>query len=160
MTKKLLILTSLLISGSLWANIVNLECTYFESYNWKKSEDRKPPSGFLSLNIDESNKVIKYKGTSHPFRQKDNSIIWDVFYTYLKFELKTHLAETIELNLATGLLKQDIKTIELDKSIDALWATGAPHLYRKGMEIIWQLREIDTYKKGITHSANCSTTDK
>ena len=158
--KKILLTLGLILSGFLQANIVNLECTYFESYNWKKSEDRKPPSGFLSLNIDESNKVIKYKGTSHPFRQKDNSIIWDVFYTYLKFELKTHLAETIELNLATGLLKQDIKTIELDKPLSELLIPENRRLYKRGTEIYWQLREIDTYKKGITHSANCSTTDK
>ena len=155
-----------MLSGFLQANIINLECTYFESYNWKKSEARKPPSGFLSLNIDESNKVIKYKGlmnqirTSHPFRQKDNSIIWDVFYTVLKLELKTHLAETIELNLATGLLKQDIKTIELDKPLSELLIPENYTLYKRGTEIYWQLREIDTYKTGITHSANCSTTDK
>ena len=110
----------LLLSGLLQANIVNLDCAYFESYNLKKSEFREPPSGILSLKIDKSKNIIQYKGISLPLRQKGNSMIWDAFYTHLKLDRKTHLAETLELNLASGLLKQDIKTIELDKSISDL----------------------------------------
>ena len=30
------------------ANIINLECTYYKSYNWNKSETKKPPSDSLS----------------------------------------------------------------------------------------------------------------
>ena len=60
--RRILITMSLLLSGFLQANIINLECTYYKSYNWNKSETRKPPSDSLSLRLDKSKKEIEESG--------------------------------------------------------------------------------------------------
>ena len=148
---------SLLLSGFLQANIINLECTYYESYNWNKSETRKPPSDSLSLRLDKSKKEIEYKGKLFPYTQNRNLITWDVFYPRKELDAKMHLAQKIELNLITGLLEQNFKTLKVNESIQELLGHDSPRKNLEAADLIMKLKDINSYELGITHSANCST---
>jgi len=146
----------LVLSGFLQANIINLECTYYKSYNWNKSETRKPPSDSLSIRLDKSKKEVEYQGVLFPYTQNRNLLTWDVFYPRKELDAKTHLALTIELDIVTGLLEKNFKTLKVNESIQELLA-------RKNAEVVnlvYKLKDINSYELGITHSANCSTTDK
>ena len=146
----------LVLSGFLQANIINLECTYYKSYNWNKSETRKPPSDSLSIRLDKSKKEVEYQGVLFPYTQNRNLLTWDVFYPRKELDAKTHLAPTIELDIVTGLLEKNFKTLKVNESIQELLA-------RKNAEVVnlvYKLKDINSYELGITHSANCSTTDK
>jgi len=150
----------LVLSGFLQANIINLECTYYKSYDWNKSETRKPPSDSLSLRLDESKKEIEYKGILFPYTQNRNLVTWDVFYPRKELDAKMHLAQKIELNLITGLLEQNFKTLKVNESIQELLGHDSPRKNLEAANVIMKLKDINSYELGITHSANCSTTDK
>ena len=147
----------LVLSGFLQANIINLECTYYKSYDWNKSETRKPPSDSLSLRLDESKKEIEYKGILFPYTQNRNLVTWDVFYPRKELDAKMHLAQKIELNLITGLLEQNFKTLKVNESIQELLGHDSPRKNLEAANVIMKLKDINSYELGITHSANCST---
>ena len=155
--RRVLITMSLLLSGFLQANIINLECTYYKSYNWNKSETRKPPSDSLSLRLDKSKKEIEYKGILFPYTQNRNLVTWDVFYPRKELDAKMHLAQKIELNLITGLLEQNFKTLKVNESIQELLGHDSPRKNLEAADLIMKLKDINSYELGITHSANCST---
>ena len=155
--KRVLITMSLLLSGFLQANIVNLECTYYKSYNWNKSETRKPPSDSLSLRLDKSKKEIEYKGILFPYTQNRNLVTWDVFYPRKELDAKMHLAQKIELNIVTGLLEQNFKTLKVNESIQELLGHDSPRKNLEAANVIMKLKDINSYVLGITHFANCST---
>ncbi len=155
--RRVLITMSLLLSGFLQANIINLECTYYKSYNWNKSETRKPPSNSLSLRLDKSKKEIEYKGKLFPYTQNRNLVTWDVFYSRKELDAKMHLAQKIELNLITGLLEQNFKTLKVNESIQELLGHDSPRKNLEAADLIMKLKDINSYELGITHSANCST---
>tara|TARA_B100000427_G_C15105373_1_gene419089 strand:+ start:41 stop:517 length:477 start_codon:yes stop_codon:yes gene_type:complete len=155
--RRVLITVSLLLSGFLQANIVNLECTYYKSYNWNNSETRKPPSDSLSLRLDKSKKEIEYKGILFPYTQNRNLVTWDVFYPRKELDAKMHLAQKIELNIVTGLLEQNFKTLIVGESIQELLGHDSPRKNLEAADLIMKLKDINSYKLGITHSANCST---
>ena len=155
--KRVLITMSLLLSGFLQANIINLECTYYKSYNWNKSETRKPPSDSLSLRLDKSKKEIEYKGILFPYTQNRNLVTWDVFYPRKELDAKMHLAQKIELNIITGLLEQNFKTLKVNESIQELLGHDSPRKNLEAADLIMKLKDINSYELGITHSANCST---
>mgnify|MGYP000016412378 FL=1 len=147
----------LVLSGFLQANIINLECTYYKSYNWNKSETRKPPSDSLSLRLDKSKKEIEYKGKLFPYTQNRNLVTWDVFYPRKELDAKMHLAQKIELNIVTGLLEQNFKTLKVNESIQELLGHDSPMKNLEAADLIKKLKDINSYELGITHSANCST---
>ena len=155
--RRVLITMSLLLSGFLQANIINLECAYYKSYNWNKSETRKPPSDSLSLRLDKSKKEIEYKGILFPYTQNRNLVTWDVFYPRKELDAKMHLAQKIELNLITGLLEQNFKTLKVNESIQELLGHDSPRKNLEAANVIMKLKDINSYELGITHSANCST---
>jgi len=155
--RRVLITMSLLLSGFLQANIINLECTYYKSYNWNKSETRKPPSDSLSLRLDKSKKEIEYKGILFPYTQNRNLVTWDVFYPRKELDAKMHLAQKIELNIVTGLLEQNFKTLKVNESIQELLGHDSPRKNLEAANVIMKLKDINSYELGITHSANCST---
>ena len=155
--RRVLITMSLLLSGFLQANIINLECTYYKSYNWNKSETRKPPSDSLSLRLDKSKKEIEYKGILFPYTQNRNLVTWDVFYPRKELDAKMHLAQKIELNIVTGLLEQNFKTLKVNESIQELLGHDSPRKNLEAADLIMKLKDINSYELGITHSANCST---
>ena len=149
----------LVLSGFLQANINNLECTYYKSYNWNKSETRKPPSESLSIRLDKSKKEAEYQGVLFPYTQNRNLLTWDVFYPRKAFDAKTHLALTFELDIATGLLEQNFKTLKTDESLQELLDHDSPKKNVEGINLVYSLKDINSYELGITHSAICSTTD-
>jgi hypothetical protein len=161
MRRILILLTAIIYSHGLFAeNVINLECTYYKSYDWNKSETRKPPSDSLSLRLDKSKKEIEYKGILFPYTQNRNLVTWDVFYPRKELDAKMHLAQKIELNIVTGLLEQNFKTLKVNESIQELLGHDSPRKNLEAANVIMKLKDINSYELGITHSANCSTTDK
>ena len=150
----------LVLSGFLQANINNLECTYYKSYNWNKSETRKSPSDSLSIRLDKSKKEAEYQGVLFPYTQNRNLLTWDVFYPRKELDAKTHLAQTFELDIASGLLEQNFKTLKVSESIQELLARGSLMNNVEAVHLVYKLKDINSYELGITHSAICSTTDK
>ena len=150
----------LVLSGFLQANDINLECTYYKSYNWNKSETRKPPSDSLSIRLDINKKEVEYQGVLFPYTQNRNLLTWDVFYPRKELDAKTHLALTIELDIVTGLLEQNFKTLKVSESIQELLAHDSLMKNAEAVNLVYKLKDINSYELGITHSAICSTTDK
>ena len=153
------LLTLLVLSGFLQANIINLECTYYKSYNWNKSETRKIPSDSLSIRLDKSKKEAEYQGVLFPYTQNRNLLTWDVFYPRKELDAKTHLAQTFELDIATGFLEQNFKTLKIDESLQELLGHDSPKKNVEVINLVYNLKDINSYELGITHSAICSTTD-
>lgn len=137
------LLTLLMLSPVLAADIVNLVCTHYSTFD-PEAVTVKPITGSFTVSINTDTKEAVTKDGKFKYEEYGDQVWWSAIYVRQIGDTFA-MADRFRLNRVTGELEQDFFTWSFPDGIKA--------------EDLIKLRDIDNYDLGLVHSANCEKTE-
>ena len=133
----------ILLSPVLAADIVNLKCENYLSYDLSANKS-SPASDVFSITIDSDAKQATTKDGTFGYTEKGNQIRWEAIY-HRKIGDSVAMAERILLDRFTGELENHFLTWKFEDGIQA--------------EDLPKIPDIMNYELGLIYYANCEKTE-